>query len=40
MDADILAGGDVSQWKMKHGGKSHSATACMELECNQVCSLN
>ena len=36
MDADILGGGDVSQWKARHKEKVQTATACLELECNQV----
>ena len=36
MDADILGGGDVSQWKLRHKEKVQTATACLELECNQV----
>ncbi len=36
MDADILGGGDVSQWKMRHKEKVQTASACLELECNQV----
>ncbi len=36
MDADILGGGDVSQWKLRHKEKVQTAMACLELECNQV----